>query len=246
MAHHERGGLLVQRVALALRAREVDLAPDGIEDGRLRAEDIGPGRREGILDVGHEDARAAVQGVDEHLRLGRPGDLDAPVDEVGGRLRDAPLALPKGGRLGQVVERRSGGQGGPPLPTPLQELEPAWPERSLQAGHKAQRVRCEDALRVRRDGRRDLHAIRKRQCHPTTATRPRGVVHVSSRLDRVTAPSPVTIRRASAASSRSGRSSPNPARASPSRRSRHPAEGSPRHHTIGRPPPASGMPQARQ
>ena len=137
-----------------------------------------------------------------------PVDLDAPVDEVGGRLRDAPPALPNGGRLWQVVERRSGSQGGPPLPTPLQELEPAWPERSLQAGDKAQRVRCEDALRVRWDGRRDLHAIRKRQCHPTTATRPRGVVHVSSRLDRVTAPSPVTIRRASAASSRSGRSSP--------------------------------------
>ena len=48
---------------------------------------------ERVLEVGHEDARARVERVDHHLALDRPGDLDAPVVEVRGRRRDAPVAV---------------------------------------------------------------------------------------------------------------------------------------------------------
>ena len=46
------------------------------------ADHIGPGRRQRVLEVRHEDPRARVERVDHHLGLGRAGDLDPPVVEV--------------------------------------------------------------------------------------------------------------------------------------------------------------------
>ncbi len=60
-------------------------------------DDVGPGRRERVLEVGHEDARAGVERVDRHLGLGRPGDLAAAVVQVG-RRRAPPASRLRGRR----------------------------------------------------------------------------------------------------------------------------------------------------
>ncbi len=42
---------------------------------------------------GQPDPRTRVEGVDGHLRVGRPGDLDAAVVETGTGTGDAPVAV---------------------------------------------------------------------------------------------------------------------------------------------------------
>ena len=64
-----------------------------VDQVRLALDHVRPGRRVRVLEVGHEDLRARVERVDHHLPLGRAGDLDAPVLEVGRRLGDLPVAL---------------------------------------------------------------------------------------------------------------------------------------------------------
>ena len=61
---------------------------------------FGPGRRVGVLEVGHEPARARVQRVDHHLAVGGAGDLDPAVGERAGHRRHRELL----GR-GHEVER---------------------------------------------------------------------------------------------------------------------------------------------
>jgi hypothetical protein len=54
----------------------------------LTADHVGPVGRVRVLEVGHEPARARVEGVDDHLARRRPGDLDAPVRQRARNGRD--------------------------------------------------------------------------------------------------------------------------------------------------------------
>jgi hypothetical protein len=56
-------------------------------------EHVLPGRRGGVLEVGHENLGAGVERVDHHLAVDGPGDLGAAVLQVGGRGRDAPVRI---------------------------------------------------------------------------------------------------------------------------------------------------------
>ena len=106
--HEEGRRPLVQAVGL-LGSLEGERAADRVLHGELAADDVRPGRAEGVLEVGHEDAGARVEGVDHHLRLGRPGDLDPPVVEVGRRRRHAPGRGADVRRLGQEARHRACG-----------------------------------------------------------------------------------------------------------------------------------------
>src|SRR5919197_2861733 len=88
----QRRRLLAERVRL-LRGLEPDRPAHRVAEVRLALDDVRPGRRARILEVGHEDARARVQRVDHHLPVDRPRDLAAPVAEVGRRGRDRPVGL---------------------------------------------------------------------------------------------------------------------------------------------------------
>jgi hypothetical protein len=77
----ELGGPFAEAVRLALGRLEGERAADGVDERRLSGDDVGPGRRERVLEVGHEHARPRVERVDHHLGLGGTGDLDAPVIE---------------------------------------------------------------------------------------------------------------------------------------------------------------------
>ncbi len=89
---HEGGDLRVQRVRLFI-GLEGQAPAGGLADRPLAGHDVVPGGGEGVLEVGHEDLRPAVQGVDHHLGLGRAGDLHPAVVEVRGRRRDPPVGI---------------------------------------------------------------------------------------------------------------------------------------------------------
>ncbi len=65
----------------------------------MTLDDVLPGRRARVLEVGHEDARARVESVDHHLPVDRTGDLATPVGEVGWRFGNTPLRLANFPRL---------------------------------------------------------------------------------------------------------------------------------------------------
>ena len=79
-AHEQHGGVLAQPYCLPLLL-VLDLAADGVRQVHLPADHVRPRGRVGVLEVGHEPARARVQRVDDHLAAGRPGDLHAAVLE---------------------------------------------------------------------------------------------------------------------------------------------------------------------
>ena len=83
-----------ERVRLALWRRVGEGAARGIAQVQHAADDVGPGRGRGVLEVGEPHPRARVQRVDRHLRRRRrPGDLDAAIDEGGRRRRHEPVAV---------------------------------------------------------------------------------------------------------------------------------------------------------
>ena len=86
---------LLKLMVRADRVAQVDLALDQVL----------PGRRVGVLEVGHEDLGAGVERVDDHLAVDRAGDLDPAILQIGGNRRDASSRL-RGPRA--VSGRKSG------------------------------------------------------------------------------------------------------------------------------------------
>ena len=80
-----------------------DHAADRVADVQLSFDGRIPGRRVGVLEVGHEDLRARVERVDHHLPVHRPGDLDTAIQEVGWNWGDLPVCLADALRLGQKI-----------------------------------------------------------------------------------------------------------------------------------------------
>src|SRR5581483_5017252 len=92
------------------------------------------------------DARARVERVDHHLALDRARDLAAPVEQVGGSRRDAPLALADRARLRQEARVRAGVELALPLRSPLQERHPLRVQRAMEARHECPRLLGKDLL----------------------------------------------------------------------------------------------------
>ena len=106
--YHQDRGLLVEPVGLALGRRERQVAAHGSHQVRLPLDEVGPGRAQGILEVRHEDVRAGVQRVDDHLALGRARDLDAPVHQVLRDRADAPVRGAQRPRFFREVRQLAG------------------------------------------------------------------------------------------------------------------------------------------
>ena len=141
-AHQEDGRLGGELVFLAAhRVGEVDLVGPAVLEVDLALDLVGPGRRVGVLEIRHEDLGAGIQRIDHHLAVGRPGDLDPPVQQVGGDRRDFPVAVahmlrsragnPAGRRhRGGPGARRGGSRG----------AEARRVELAVQAGEEGQRL----------------------------------------------------------------------------------------------------------
>jgi hypothetical protein len=74
-AHQQGGDLVVELVLLALGADESDRAAHRVAHVELAFDLVAPGRRVGVLEVGHVHAGAGVERVDTILRsVGRRRD----------------------------------------------------------------------------------------------------------------------------------------------------------------------------
>ena len=83
---HEQGrDLLVELVGLAFGRGEGELPADGVHQIQVTLDDVAPGGRERVLEVGHEDVRSGVERIDHHLALDRTGDLDVALLQILGR-----------------------------------------------------------------------------------------------------------------------------------------------------------------
>ena len=139
-AHEQRGGLLAEAVLAPVGAGELDRAIDRVGQVHVAVDHVGPRRRQRVLEVGHEPARAGVQRVDDHLAVDGPGDLDAAVAQVGRGWSDLPVALADLARLGQEVHALAGGQPRAPLAARGEQLAPAAVERAVQPGDERERL----------------------------------------------------------------------------------------------------------
>ncbi len=152
--HDEDRGLLVQPVLLAgLGGAVVDRPVDGVAEVPLPFDAVRPRRRVRVLEVGEEDARPRVEGVDDHLPVDRSGDLDTPVLEPRRNRRDLPVALPDLLRLREEVGEDAGVDPLLGLDAAREELLAARAERPLERGDEAERLGRQDL--VVRAGRPD-------------------------------------------------------------------------------------------
>lgn len=144
---HDGRELLAEAVLLALRGGEVDAPFDGVEQGQLAADDVVPGGGGGVLEVGHPNLGAGVQGVDGHPALRRAGDLDAAVGEAGRGWGDAPVRVLAQGAGGErEVERGAAGQVARAAVALLEDLQAAVRERGVEPADELQGLGRQDLL----------------------------------------------------------------------------------------------------
>ena len=90
---HKHRELLVQFVFFPFRTGESNRAPDRIAQIDLALDHVAPSRRIRVFEIGHENLCAGIERVDHHLAIGRPGDLDPAIPDVGRNRRAFPIAF---------------------------------------------------------------------------------------------------------------------------------------------------------
>ena len=147
-AHHQHRRLVAERIMLAGRRIVVGevAAPIIVEIG-LALDEIRPGRRGRVLEIGHERLRARIERVDHHLAVGRPGDLDPPVHEVGRDRRDRPVGGAELGGLGREIGQNAGVEFPLPLGPRGEQRLAAAVEPAVEPGDESQRFGAQDIVR---------------------------------------------------------------------------------------------------
>ena len=107
---------------------------------------VRPRRRVRVFEVGHEDAGAGVERVDDHLPLDRSGDLDAAVEQVVRDRRDGPVAFADLARLGEKVRKLAGIEASLALFALRQQLLAARAELTLQRSDELEHLGGQDHL----------------------------------------------------------------------------------------------------
>ena len=158
-ADQQRRRLLVQLVVAAVGAVVGDRPLDRVDQVGVAGDLVRPGRRVGVLEVGHEALGAGVQRVDHQLAVGRAGDLDPAVEVVGARRRGPPGGvLADLARLGEEVERAAGGDRGAALGARGEQLA-AGGRRSGRAARRGRRARRRVRISVRERSSSGVSAI---------------------------------------------------------------------------------------
>ena len=136
-----------ERIGLAgRRVGEVDRPGPPVLEIRLALDHVGEHRRGSVLEVRHEDLRAGVQGVDDHLAIDRAGDLDAAVEKVGRNRRDSPVAISDRLGFGQKMRQLSGVEQFLTLHSAPEQLEPAAVEAAMEVGEETQSLFAQNFL----------------------------------------------------------------------------------------------------
>ena len=152
----EGRGFGIQRVLAPVRVLEGDRAAHRVVEVLLAVDDVAPGRRRGVLQIGHEDLGSGVEGVDDHLAIAGAGDLDPAIEEVAGRRGDLPVGVPNGSRLRQEIELGASVDRGLALLAGAQQFLAARVEAAVEGGDEGQRLRAQDRLELRVDRSVDL------------------------------------------------------------------------------------------
>ena len=138
--HQQRGYRLVEAVDAPIWIGEGNCAPDRIGAVDLPLDDILPRGRERVLKVGHEDLCARVERVDHHLALGRAGDLDTAVVEIGRGGGNLPGGVAHGLGFGGIGGHLAGVNRGLPAGARGEQFDAARVEGAVQVGHESQRL----------------------------------------------------------------------------------------------------------
>ena len=116
-AHQQCRRIVLERVLATVGGPVADRAVDRVTQVDVPLDHVAPGRRVGVLEVGHEPVGARVQRVDDQLAVGRTGDLHPPLLHVLGDRRDLPVGLAHTPGAGEEVEHLARSQPRPPLCT---------------------------------------------------------------------------------------------------------------------------------
>ena len=155
-AHQQRRNLVVELVPLAFRTGEFDGAADGVAQIDLPVEIVRPCWRIGVFEIRHEDVRAAVKRVDDHLAVHWSGDLHAAIHEIGRNGSNRPFARPDFGSLRKEIRVMAGVEFALADLSAGQQILSPRVKLSRQAGDKALRFRGQYLGIRRTDGSIDL------------------------------------------------------------------------------------------
>ena len=155
---------VIQPIGAPVGADELDRPVHGVDQVHLALDHVAPGRRVGVLEVGHEHVRPRVEGVDDHLPLGGPRDLDpAPLAILRGG-RDPPLALPDVTRGPEKVWQDVRVELGLPLRPPPEQGRALGSALALDPPHEGERLGRQDLLKPPLDGGAHLDAVTASHC----------------------------------------------------------------------------------
>src|SRR5437870_7901573 len=167
-SHDERRDLVVQLVLAAVGVLERDLAFDRVDQIPLTLDHIAPRRRVRILEVGHVHRGARVQGVDDHLPIGRSSDLDLADTEILRHVGDAPILLSSVGGPAKEVERPAAAEPLGDLGAPREPLEASGFDLPMQSSEKVERLGREHVGEALGSRCADLGLDRPHRTYPAT------------------------------------------------------------------------------
>ena len=124
----------------------------------LAVDQVVPGGRVGVFEVGHEDLGAGVERVDDHLAVDGAGDLDAAVEQVGGQRRDGPFGVADVRGFGEEVGLVAGVESFLALVAGVEQLFAAGVEGALQVDDEGDGFGGEDCGVAFGDWRENLNA----------------------------------------------------------------------------------------
>jgi len=142
--YEEHGGLFFESVVLAFSVGELDRAPDGVAQVDLSGESRLPGGGVGILEIGHKDLGARIEGIDDHLPIDGTGDLDAPVLKVGGDRSHPPCVFADLPGLGKEIGEHAFIEFGLAVDAVSEQFAPPRVEIARELGHKGKGWGIED------------------------------------------------------------------------------------------------------
>ena len=166
-AGNQHSGVLVQAVVLAVLL-QADRAQIGIAQIDLAIDHVFPGRAVGILKVSHEGGCTAVESIDDHLAIGRSGDLNPSVLQIRRLRADRPVSFTQGLGLGQKIRQQAAIELTLTHRSRRQQALPARLEGAMQIGHQRERLMAEDAAKFSTDRCSDLHTLRQRTLRKRT------------------------------------------------------------------------------
>src|SRR5262249_19856025 len=138
--------------------REGKPARPAVLEIELALDVVRPGRRVRILEIRHVDIGAGIEGVDDHLAIDRPRDLDAAIDEILGDRRTLPVAFTDMAGLVQEVRQLAGIEARLPRRAASQKPLARGIEPAVQLGQEPERLWSQDLVVARPGPARDRHA----------------------------------------------------------------------------------------